>query len=92
MSIRRILGSALPLSFGKTRCQPLSRVVIGYATHVEDCVSVLPDAASDILNHLDLISYPPDMVVDALPIRLRRFPSHRVSLRLLLRMAQEDES
>jgi hypothetical protein len=98
MSTRRILGPRIGIGPSPflwevpMAATPLSRsrVVIGYATHVEDCVSVLPDhpadAASDILNHLDLISCPPDIVVDALPIRLRRLLSHRVPLRLLRRL------
>jgi hypothetical protein len=59
------------------------------------CVSVLSNAASDVLNHLDLIACPPDVVIGALHVRLRRLNSHRVSLRapsFAAHMAQEDAS
>ena len=61
-----------------------------YATHVKDRAPVLSNAASDVLDHSDLISYPPDIVVGLLSIRLLRVSSYRTSLRFLPRMAHED--
>jgi hypothetical protein len=45
--------------------------IVRYATHVKDLAPVLSNAASDVLEHFDLISYPPDIDVGALSIRLR---------------------
>ena len=65
-------------------------MVIGSAIHVEDCVSVLSNSASNVLDHLDLISHPPEVVLGTLPVLLPRMLSYRISLPLLPRMAHKD--
>jgi hypothetical protein len=82
----RIIRSpaALQASFRKRRRHPLSRVVAGYATHVEDlCPGPLQCGLGCIgPSRFDLPL--PGRFVGALPVLLRWVLSYRVSLRLPL--------